>query len=91
MNRGMRTIPERNPSIVQESVSDGKTLASMRSMPIDPASRVPESISAKVWLSSGRRISPASTSGARIPAVLLKMPMRLMRRAALSIGPMIVT
>src|SRR3954468_6337093 len=43
------------------------------------------------WLSLGLMIKAANSKGAIIPAILLHMPMMLMRWAALSSGPIIVT
>ena len=55
------------------------------------ASNVPDSIKANSSLSSAFRISAAKMRGEMIPANLLHIPMILIRRAALSIGPIMVT
>ena len=55
------------------------------------SSSAPDSINAKSSLSFAFRIRAANMSGEIIPATLLQIPMMLIRRAALSIGPIMVT
>ena len=54
-------------------------------------SKVPDSIVAKSSLSVTFNINAANMSGETIPANLLHIPIILIRLAALSIGPIMVT